>query len=211
MAQSTTQQYTQMEINNLFPTPVARFKLGRDLTENEYTFLSMQENRPNQSNVTSVNKTILKNKECQDLKQFIEDSLKEYFDAVYSPKDDLSIYITQSWTNYTKQDEFHHKHNHGNSIVSGVFYIKAIKDTDKIHFFRENLNQIRISPKDWNVYNSESWWLGAETGDLLLFPSTLTHMVEKVTHSEGRISLSFNTFLRGNLGDEMSLTGLTLE
>ena len=171
----------------------------------------MQENKPNIGNVVSVNKTILKNKECQDLKQFIETSVKEYFDQMYLPKEDVEIYITQSWVNFTKQDEFHHKHNHGNSIISGVFYINTVKDTDKIYFYKQTNDQIRLTPRDFNTYNSESWWLNAETGDLLLFPSSLTHSVEKVTHSDGRISLSFNTFLRGKIGNEDSLTGLTLD
>jgi len=60
------------------------------------------------------------------------------------------------------------------------------------------------------LYNSESWWFEVGTGDLLLFPSSLTHMVETVQEDE-RISLSFNTFPVGYVGDESSLTALHLK
>jgi hypothetical protein len=43
----------------------------------------------------------------------------------------------------------------------------------------------------------------------MLFPSSLTHMVEAV--QQERVSLSFNTFPVGYVGEEESLTALHLE
>ena len=45
---------------------------------------------------------------------------------------------------------------------------------------------------------------------MVLFPSSLTHMVETVQGDQQRISLSFNTFPVGSVGDEMNLTGLQI-
>jgi hypothetical protein len=45
---------------------------------------------------------------------------------------------------------------------------------------------------------------------LILFPSSLTHMVQTVESEQTRISLAFNTFPVGHVGDEMDLTGLSL-
>jgi hypothetical protein len=70
---------------------------------------------------------------------------------------------------------------------------------------------IKLPPQEWNLWNSESWWFEVGTGDLVLFPSSLTHMVETVQGTDTRISLSFNTFPVGNIGEEVSLTGLKLE
>jgi hypothetical protein len=69
---------------------------------------------------------------------------------------------------------------------------------------------MRTLPKEWNTFNSESWWVEAYTGRLLIFPSELEHSVENVETEETRISLSFNTFPIGHFGDDESLTGLTL-
>ena len=197
-------------IHNLFPIPVGRYELGRDLTAKELSFLVNQETRSNMGNLTSVNNTILKDKELTKLRDFIETKVSEYFTEVYSPVHKVNLKITQSWTNYTKQGEYHHKHEHPNSFVSGVFYVQSDKKQDKIYFFRNGYQQIKFPPKEWNVWNSDSWWFDVGTCDLILFPSSLTHMVETVDHEQTRISLSFNTFPVGNIGDELSLTGLNL-
>jgi uncharacterized protein (TIGR02466 family) len=198
-------------IHNLFPTPVGRYELGRDLTAKEFSFLKNQETRSNMGNTTSKDNTILKNKELTKLRDFLETSISEYFKTVYNPKHQVNLKITQSWTNYTENGQYHHKHAHPNSFVSGVFYVQANKEKDKIYFYRDAYQQIKFPPSEWNVWNSESWWFEVGTGDLILFPSSLTHMVETVQHDQTRISLSFNTFPVGVVGDEMDLTGLQLE
>ena len=198
-------------IHNLFPTPVAIYKLDRKLTEEELVFIKGQETRPNMGNVTSIDNTILRNHSMTKLRDFIESNISEYFKTVYSPKHDVSLRITQSWINYTEPGQYHHKHAHPNSFVSGVFYPQANRETDKIYFYRDGFQQIKFPPSDWNVWNSESWWFEVGTGDLVLFPSSLTHMVETVKGEDTRISLSFNTFPVGLVGEEMDLTGLKLE
>ena len=199
-----------MVINNLFPTPVGSFELGRDLSKLEQKFLFNLETRPNQGNVTSTNNYVLRDNRLSSLRLFLNNSLQEYFQATMSPQDNVKLEITQSWINYTKTGQYHHKHTHPNSIISGVFYIQASKEIDKLFFYNESYQQIKIVPKEFHVYNSESWWLPVETGQLLLFPSSLTHMVATTSGEDDRISLSFNTFYKGKLGDEVALTGLTL-
>jgi len=199
-----------MLVNNLFPTPVAGFELGRDLSEIECEYLLNLETRLNSGNSVSIESNVLGHPKLHFLTEFLNGALQEYFNTVYSPKTNADLRITQSWVNYTKSGQYHHKHNHSNSLISGVFYIQAAKETDKIHFFKDGFQQLRIIPKDFNLYNSESWWLAAATGTLYLFPSSLTHMVEQVKGEDTRISLSFNTFPKGIVGDEISLTGLKL-
>lgn len=199
-----------MIVNNLFPTPVAAFELGRDLSKLEQKFLFNLETRTNMGNVTSTNNYVLRDNRLSSLGSFLNNSLQEYFQATMSPQDNIKLEITQSWINYTKTGQYHHKHAHPNSIISGVFYIQAAKDVDRIYFFNESYSQVKIIPKEFNVYNSESWWLPATTGILYMFPSHLTHMVPEVKSEDTRISMSFNTFYKGNLGDEKGLTALIL-
>jgi len=198
-------------IHSLFPTPVAIYKLDRELTEKELSFIKSQETRANTGNVTSTDNTILRNHSMTKLRDFIESNVSEYFKSIYSPKHDVSLRVTQSWINYTEPGQYHHKHAHPNSFVSGVFYPQANRETDKIYFYRDGFQQIKFPPSDWNIWNSESWWFEVGTGDLILFPSSLIHMVETVKGEDTRISLSFNTFPVGLVGDEMDLTGLKLE
>jgi hypothetical protein len=69
-----------------------------------------------------VNNTILRHKAMTKLRDFIESSVSEYFKTIYNPKHQVSLRVTQSWTNYTEPGQWHHKHAHPNSFVSGVFY-----------------------------------------------------------------------------------------
>ena len=53
--------------------------------------------------------------------------------------------------------------------------------------------------------------LPMKRGELILFPSNLTHSVPTNLGEEERISLSFNTWPKGNMGDIKSLTYLPLD
>jgi uncharacterized protein (TIGR02466 family) len=199
-----------MTIHNLFPTPVQFFKLDRELKKKEHSFLLNQKQRKNSGNATSVNNYILKEKELFNLKSFLELSLNKYFKEICKPSTDVKPYITQSWVNYCKKGEFHHIHTHPNSFISGIFYVQADVNKDKIYFFKDGYKQLLIPTNDFNLYNSTSWWFEVKTGDLILFPSSLTHKVETV-ETDLRISLSFNTFLKGTLGVNNDLSELILE
>lgn len=197
-------------IQNLFPIPVGFYKLDRDLTTKELSFIKGQKTRSNTGNTTSVDNVILRNKSMTKLRDFVETSIADYFKSVHNPKHNVNLRITQSWCNYTEPGQYHHKHAHPNSFVSGVFYPQANKETDKIYFYRSGFQMIKFPPENWNVYNSDSWWFEVGQGDLILFPSSLEHMVETVKGDQTRISLAFNTFPVGNIGEELGLTQLTI-
>jgi len=195
----------------VFPTAVGKFELGRELTKQELKYITDVERRPNMGNQTSVNNYILKEKPLKKLGDFLLDSANKYFQEVYQPNDAVKLYITQSWLNYTDKGQFHHKHEHPNSFLSGVFYVSADVTMDKIFFFKDEYKQINVPATSFNLYNSESWWLEAGKGYLYIFPSSLTHMVEQVQTEGTRISLSFNTFLKGTIGSNHNLTELLIE
>jgi uncharacterized protein (TIGR02466 family) len=199
-----------MNMFNLFPTPVAFSKFERELTEEELDFLKNQEKKPNTGNTTSADRKILEHTLMKDIRVAIQKAIDEYFKEIYRPAFDVNLQLTQSWLNYSEQGQFHHKHAHPNSFISGCFYPQADKNIDKIYFFNESYHRVKIHTEDFNAYNSESWWLPVGTGDIVIFPSSLTHMVEKVESPVTRISLSFNTFPVGYVGNDESLTGLHL-
>jgi len=192
-----------MQLENLFPIPVGFFKYN-----DEIDIDVNQPQRVNQGNTSSVDNYVLK--KLPDLTTFIEKSLHTYLMSTIAPKNDVRLRITQSWLNWTKPGQYHHKHAHPNSLISGCFYVKANKETDKIFFYKDKYQQIKFPPIEWNPYNSESWWFPVGSGDLVFFPSDLVHMVEPVGGEETRISLAFNTFPVGYVGDEDGLTALHL-
>ena len=199
-----------MITHSIFPTAIAKFELGREYTSEEMAFVNSQPTHKNVGNTTSDDRYVLQRETFAKLREFTEACVAEYLKAIYAPKHDVSLRLTQSWLNYTKPGESHHKHAHPNSFVSGVLYIKADATKDKIYFYKDGYQQIKLPTDQWNLHNSESWWFEVGTGDLMLFPSSLTHMVETVQGDE-RVSLAFNTFPAGYVGDENSLTALHLK
>jgi uncharacterized protein (TIGR02466 family) len=197
-----------MQIIDLFPTALARFGLDRDITEQEMSVVKSQETVWNGGNSISTNTNILN--ELPELKTWIEERLTEYVSFIECPADGLGIRITQSWLNYTNTGEHHHPHNHSNSIVSGVFYFSGQGEPDKITFHKSENNQIKVDRSHFNYYNSSTWWVPAVSKELLLFPSTLRHEVTETSSDQQRISLAFNTFWTGALGNPDRLTQLIL-
>lgn len=197
-------------LHGIFPTPVMFDSFSRAFTKKEMKFVNSLEQRPNQGNTTSVDNYVLRNKELSDINSFIQKCLNKYLKQVYAPRHDVSLYVTQSWFNYTKPGEYHHKHEHPNSFVSGVLYMNADVEKDKIYFYRNGYQQLKLPTDNFNPFNSESWYFTVSTGNIVLFPSGLTHMVETVQAEGTRISLAFNTFFDGYVGEENDLTGLRL-
>jgi uncharacterized protein (TIGR02466 family) len=199
------------KINLLFPIPVMTHNIGRSFTENELQLVDehLQHAQKNQGNLSSKNIQILEEKEFLELKKICLDYVDEYINITYKPKFKVQARITLSWLNWTQTGEYHHEHDHPNSFISGVLYINTGKQ-DKITFVKPGYQPIKLSSDHYDICNSESWWFNVGVGDIILFPSSLRHKVDAVTENETRISLAFNTFLTGTLGDEQSLTVLEL-
>ncbi len=202
----------EANINGIFPTPIYISKLNRELTNKELLFIDKTKSdcNKNEGNITSNDNYILNHKTFKNLKTDLDLRVQDYFQKVISPTDAITPYITQSWLNYTETNQYHHKHEHPNSLVSGVFYINCDDKFDKIKFFSNKYQTIKPEIKEWNIWNSESWWFSVKTGDIILFPSSLTHMVETKEGTNTRISLAFNVFIKGNIGNNKSLTELIL-
>jgi len=202
----------ESNINGIFPTPIYISKLDRELTPLELKFVdnNKKDFYKNDGNITSNNNYILNEKPFTNIKKELYLRVQDYFNKVISPANNITPYITQSWLNYTETNQYHHKHAHPNSLVSGVFYINCHEEHDKIKFFNDNYKTIKLEVKDWNIWNSESWWFSVKTGDIILFPSSLTHMVETKEGTNTRISLAFNVFIKGTVGNNKNLTELIL-
>jgi uncharacterized protein (TIGR02466 family) len=198
----------QTKIELIFPTPIMFVELGRDFTKEELDFVKKHSHLTyaNVGNATSNNNYILHEPEFESLNQFITEAINEYSNKIHKPKYKNEIYITQSWLNFASKGQFHHEHNHLNSFISGVLYIQTDATNDKITFHKSGYSQLFLATDTYDALNSDSWWFSVKTGAIVLFPSSLTHSVESVTSDETRISLGFNTFVKGTLGEKNKLT-----
>jgi uncharacterized protein (TIGR02466 family) len=94
--------------------------------------------------------------------------------------------LADSWCNIQSIDSTLTYHNHPNSIISGIIFLKADENSSKLVFknpvLRTQNDTYEITPK---------------TGMMVLWPSYLMHgSGDSINKSSERIVLSFNTFFK---------------
>ena len=202
-----------MRVEHLFPEPVYFSNLDRALTKTELKTIAQYQEKTsnNQGNMRTHDSYVLEHKTLKNLKKDLHQKIINYFNKVICCGNTITPYITQSWINYTKENQFHHRHAHPNSYVSGIFYINANKEVDKINFFRAGFRAFLPVVTQFNIFNSQTTTYTMQGGDVLLFPSSLEHGVDIKKGTNMRTSLSFNVFFRGTFGDKRALTELIIK
>lgn len=135
----------------------------------------------------------IKNESYRQLFDKIFLSCKAVFDILNSNKESI-ITITDSWINKSYSKSWFDRHSHSNSILSGVYYVKAPQKCGNILFH----NPCDIS-NWWNetffgnnkIFYRSVGYTPVE-GQLIIFPSWLSHSVEKNESDSDRISIAFN-------------------
>jgi uncharacterized protein (TIGR02466 family) len=206
-----------MNIKPLFSIPLGETDIGRDFTKEEMSlFLNeLGSLADNVGNANSVNKRILENPLLSDLKEKIILELDNYVQEINPPRADKNItfYITQSWLNINRTGEWHHPHIHTNSVISGVLYINVKDGVDTTTFTRKPgllFSNLVYFPEKETEYNRFYEKIPVTKGKLIFFPSNVEHYVDFNKDTHNRISLSFNVFLKGDLGSEDTLSKLDL-
>ena len=207
------------EIMGILPIPVYKTEeeLNISETESEEIKSIIEEGVHDRlGNLRSDNSYIFDNK-LKKIKEFCDQHIKIYVKEIINPKKELDFYITQSWLNVTKPGERHNVHSHTNSIISAAFYIQTdvgqtincydpnrrIKQTNAVDIERSRTN---------NIWCGEGICFEVKKNMLMLFPSWLEHGVQpNKQQTKDVISISFNTFVKGNLGQRKNLNQLILQ
>jgi uncharacterized protein (TIGR02466 family) len=163
----------------------------------------------NYQNWISESQTIFNDPAFHQLAENAFNGVCEYFYGIMQAKEEVQICFTESWLNKTEKGQSHHRHWHPNSILSGVIYLDTEGDTGRTRFITSAYDTIEYGINESNLYNSRSWSVTPEKGSMILFPSNVEHLVDAYQGETPRISLAFNTFVRGNINDD-PLTRLTL-
>jgi uncharacterized protein (TIGR02466 family) len=156
----------------------------------------------NYQNWISESQDILGSENFRDLGEKCQQIVKEYFYNIMMVSPKVEIYITESWLNKTEKGQSHHRHWHPNSILSGVLYLESEGETGNIRFITSQYDTLEFQVMGANVYNSKSWSITPRAGDMLVFPSNTEHLVDYYEGEIPRISLSFNTFVRGEINSD---------
>lgn len=161
----------------------------------------------------SVNQKILLENNFSDLRNKIEDKLKEYLFDILKFKQGNIVHVA-SWINLHKTGNYSGPHIHTNSMYSGIFYINVFEKCGNISFTcpqnYSTFSTSTITPQvsECNIYNSKSFTFKPRNRDLYIFPSHLYHSTGANHGTENRLSLAFNYFVEGHLGSDTSYINL---
>jgi uncharacterized protein (TIGR02466 family) len=102
--------------------------------------------------------------------------------------------ITGLWVNVAAPGGGVRMHNHPNNVLSGVYYVQVQDGADSINFHdpRPQAAVVRPPVTELTAYNTDQMVVRVEEGDLLVFPSWLSHSVDPNRSDRVRISASFN-------------------
>jgi len=198
------------ELLQLFATPLLITKYEGNI-DKELKFIEKLKYEPNgvNGNFRSSDSYLFKKKQLKKIKDFCQESINLFTKNVW--QSDTILSITQSWTNKNPKGSIHHEHLHPNSLLSGVMYFRLDKHLPPIMFSKTQYETLKLNYNKYNSLNSQTFYLPATAGELVLFPSHLRHSVPINTSNDVRISLSFNTFAKDVLGSEKDLTQLDLK
>jgi uncharacterized protein (TIGR02466 family) len=146
---------------------------------------------------SSIN--ILEDERFARLTRFFRECVADYLDNIVSyDYDDFDI--IHAWLNRAGKGAIQPMHYHGNSIVSGVYYLQANRSNAPLIFEKNEINTspyLAIAPKEQTLFNANRMAFPAESGTCFLFPSNMRHGYDVPNEGPERISLAFNVMLTG--------------
>ncbi|HEY9654431.1 MAG TPA: TIGR02466 family protein, partial [Crinalium sp.] len=130
--------------------------------------------------------------ELRPLKDLADAAVLEVSQAVgYG---DVQIKAANCWANINPKYASNKIHDHANCLFSGVYYLKAPKDSGTLMFYDPRVAKTFYKPpvSTFTPYTADAIAHVAEEGLMLIFPSWLKHGVEPNLSNEDRVSISFN-------------------
>ena len=156
-----------------------------------------------------------------DLKQFVEADTSTNVYPMHIPQDASLPAIEMSQISYNttkrykknlpnfmktnkKKGNIHNGHQHPKHIFSAVYYAKAEKSSLIFQIERSKIQEgflFQYNVKNYNYFNSSSWTLEVNSGDVLIFPGHLQHS-SSICETDERIVVGSSFFIKEKIGLE---------
>lgn len=195
------------KIYKLFPMPLYTNLI--DISEDQKQIIKDMdfERMPINNGDVTVNRYVLRDKRLEPLLDQIYAEVEEFLHERLGVSREIEFYMTNSWSIRHRKGDWAQEHDHKNSIISGVVYLQADDNSGNIHFLKPHWNanifpQMFMVPYETrNQTSANTWTFKPETGQIILFPSSLPHEVEVSQSDNDRYVLAFNFFMRGTFGE----------
>ena len=134
---------------------------------------------------------------------------KRLVDALYEAQKKIYIeehlesepFLGNMWANVNPPGGMNRAHQHPNSLWSGVYYIKAEKNSGQLKIDDPRAAASMVRPKQKSGKLSSRLWRETHyepvAGRCIMFPSWVMHCVDPNESNDIRISVSFNFLQKG--------------
>ena len=188
--------------NLFFPTPVWTLQLDnyQSINEQMYKFIKFTQSK----DIKGISKSNIKGWHSKDFDmqenepknfiKFILPAIEQVITDMNWEKQKQSININNMWAIINTGGAANLRHQHGNSTISGAYYVRAPKKSGDIVFYDPRPAPVYTYPKalNPNLLNAQVNGISPKEGALVLFPSYLDHSVNENLSNEERIVISFN-------------------
>ena len=188
--------------NLFFPTPVWALQLEnyKKINEEMYDYIKKHQS----SDQVGINKSNIKGwhskdfdlseNEPQNFIFFISKHIEQLMtDMNWDTKKQIAK-INNMWAIINTGGSANLRHQHGNSTISGAYYVRAPKNSGDIIFYDPRPAPVYSHPNATtpNPLNAQINGISPKEGALVLFPSYLDHSVNENLSKDERIVISFN-------------------
>ena len=188
--------------NLLFPTPVWTIQLDsyKNINEQMYNYIKLKQKIDEVGTIKSnvkgwhSNDFDLNDKETQNFINFILPAIEQVMTDMNWEKVKQIARINNMWAIINTGGSANLRHQHGNSTISGAYYVRAPINSGDIVFYDPRPAPIFSHPnvENPNLLNAQINGISPKEGALVLFPSFLDHSVNENKSNEERIVISFN-------------------
>jgi uncharacterized protein (TIGR02466 family) len=147
----------------------------------------------------------------QELFDWFEECILSVKEKIGIPNT-IDLPITSCWANKANKMQGHHTHKHPNCVLAGVFYLTSHNSGETLF---EIPNHWLASISNFSFGNKSSlhnygFKMLPKKSTLVIFPAYLGHSVLGLRENETRYTLSFNTYISGEIDGGENRTRLHL-
>ena len=188
--------------NLLFPTPVWTIQLENYKLINDEMYNFVKENQTKDQ--IGINKSNIKGWHSKDFnlqenvpKNFIKNispSIQKVIKDMNWETKKQTVKISNMWAIINTGGSTNSRHQHGNSTISGAYYVRAPKNCGDIVFYDPRPAPVFYYPTavNSNFLNAQVNGITPKEGALILFPSYVDHSVNENLSNKERMVISFN-------------------
>ena len=172
-----------------------------------------RQNHPTHTEVIKTNGNILTKPGLERVNSLIETHAEKYAREVICMKQDIKQ--TSSWFTVANKGDWHRPHIHRHTLFSICYYPKAYSGNliltapNSKNSFQQDYF-LGLEYTEYNAYNCLTWTIPITSGDIVIFPGSVSHGATENESEKERWMIGANYWVSGTLFFQDELDTITI-